>query len=96
MGLADIGQEAGFRIDAVLEPPRVEQPDEQDVLGVVPDVDHQPAEGDVRDHQVGDGEDREMRQHVKRVDDSEAAAAPSLNTTQEPKREEHDCHRCRD
>ncbi|TIT79875.1 MAG: hypothetical protein E5W56_10855, partial [Mesorhizobium sp.] len=93
MRLADIGKKTCIGVDAVLEPARIEHPDEEHVLGVVPHVDHQPAYGDVPNDQISDGKDQEVGQHVHRMDKRQAALTRGLEATPNPDRQQY---RCRD
>ncbi len=58
-----------FRIDRVLETVVIEHPDREDVLAIVPHGQDEPAVVDVRDDDVTESEDRQVRSDVQRVGD---------------------------
>ena len=82
--LADVGEKARLQIDPILKSARVEQPHEQDVLRVVPDVNREPAVGDVLNHEIAGGEDSKVAHHVERMHCSEPLKPPSLDAAQCP------------
>ena len=56
------------------------------VLGVVPNIDDEPSDGDVGNDQIADGEDSKMGQHVERMHFRQPALAPSEEAPKQPER----------
>src|SRR5262245_39309369 len=63
--LAELGKESMLSACTVLEPAIVMDPDDHDVLGVVPDVDHQPPLAHVGDELVADEEYADVGEQVE-------------------------------
>ena len=64
------------RASGVFEAVVVEHPDDQDVLGVVPDVDHQPPMVDVGCDQITHREDDKVTEDVERHRHGQLPPAP--------------------
>src|SRR5918993_5465458 len=78
LSLAQVRQKRVTRVDLVLEPVVIEHPDSEDVLAVVPDVQHEPPVINVADQQIAGAKHSEVRTHVKRVGNGEPAFAICL------------------
>ena len=72
-------------VGLVLEAVVIEHPNCEDVLAIVPDVQHQPAVIDVADQDVSDTKHRQVRTHVKRVGDWKLTFAVGLKLFFDPR-----------
>ena len=79
------------RIDPAPEPVVVLQPDKEDVLRIVPDIDHQPAMGHVLDKQIADKENDMVARHIKCVGRRDIPVPPGIEAQQHPPGQGGDC-----